>query len=212
MKLSRNLNLNLRIQVSWNQSVSHMRYRKLQLMKQEPQLYADILFPELEREFQRNPGIVGNTYGLLEVKILKQGSVRGHWYILFQGRSGNPPTITTHEPKIATGSTVSKQQPTPRQLATKNIPLKSSSSSTNSTSSSSTTIAQMKRVKVELEDKDLLKMITGGMNGIKAYTQKRLKISGDLELAREIEKIFVKAGGVKKVMAYIRANYPQSKL
>lgn len=50
------------------------------------------------------------------------------------------------------------------------------------------------------------------MNGIKAYTTKKLKIEGDLRLARSIERVFVRAGGVEKVMRFIRTKYPDSKL
>ena len=149
-------------------------------------LYADIVFPELERELKRNPGIIGNAEGLFEVKILDQGQPRGTWYILLRGRQGPPPSITTHRPTI----------PQKLPLATDN----------------NAGEKFFKVVKVEIEDRDMLKLITGGMNGIKAYTQKKLKISGDLELARKLEQVFVKAGGVKRVMAFIRKNYPKSKL
>lgn len=145
-------------------------------------LYADIVFPELERQLRKEPRIIGNVRGLFEIKILSQGESRGTWYILLQAQD-SVPTITTHRPTSIL-----------QQLE------KNKSKHT------------LKTVKVEIEDRDMLKMITGGMNGIKAYTQKKLKISGDLELARKAEQIFVKAGGVKRVMTFIRENYPKSNL
>lgn len=70
---------------------------------------------------------------------------------------------------------------------------------------------ELPKVLFEIDDKDLLKMITGGLNGIKAYTTKRLRIKGDLQLASDLEKLFVKAGGVEKVMNYVRMNTGKKK-
>ena len=73
---------------------------------------------------------------------------------------------------------------------------------------SASSVEGLPTVEVAIEDKDLLKMITGGMNGIKAYTTKKVAIKGDMVLARQVEQLFVKAGGVQKVMKYMKQNYP----
>ncbi|KAJ3294210.1 hypothetical protein HK104_003848 [Borealophlyctis nickersoniae] len=64
-------------------------------------------------------------------------------------------------------------------------------------------VAGLPVVVVELEDADILNMITGGLTGLKAFTTNRIKIVGDLDVARQIEEVFVKTGGVEKAMEYL---------
>jgi hypothetical protein len=45
------------------------------------------------------------------------------------------------------------------------------------------------------------------MNVVKAVTAKRIKARGDLMVAQEATEIFNRAGGVEKVMEYIKDNY-----
>ncbi len=59
-------------------------------------------------------------------------------------------------------------------------------------------------VVLQLEDRDLLKFITGGLSGIKGYTEGKIKIVGDMEAARSLERMFVKAGGVEKSMKLVK--------
>ncbi|EGF76267.1 hypothetical protein BATDEDRAFT_92858 [Batrachochytrium dendrobatidis JAM81] len=58
-------------------------------------------------------------------------------------------------------------------------------------------------VAVEIEDRDIYKFITGGMHGLKALTQNRVKIAGDLLLAQQLEEVFYKTGGVDQVRAFM---------
>jgi SCP-2 sterol transfer family len=58
-----------------------------------------------------------------------------------------------------------------------------------------TLIPRQPVVIIEIQDKDILKFITGGMHGLKAINEERVKIAGDLNLARELENVFLKAGG-----------------
>lgn len=41
------------------------------------------------------------------------------------------------------------------------------------------------------------------MTGLKAFSSNRVKIVGDMMLAKELEELFVKAGGVEKVMKFL---------
>ncbi len=66
--------------------------------------------------------------------------------------------------------------------------------------------ASLPIVVLQLEDKDLLNFITGGLSGIKGYTEGKIKIVGDFEAARNLERMFVKAGGVEKSMNVIKSK------
>ncbi|KAI8900281.1 hypothetical protein BC833DRAFT_582534 [Globomyces pollinis-pini] len=57
---------------------------------------------------------------------------------------------------------------------------------------------------IQLEDRDLLKFITGGLPGLKALNEGRIKIVGDLTFASELESVFNNAGGVEKVKEYLK--------
>ena len=59
-------------------------------------------------------------------------------------------------------------------------------------------------VVIEIEDRDLLKFLTGGLSGLQALASKKVYIHGDLELAKSLEDIVVKAGGVDKVFSFIK--------
>ena len=50
-------------------------------MQPKRKLYADILFPEINKELKKNPKVVGNTKGLFEIKILQKGEICGRWYV-----------------------------------------------------------------------------------------------------------------------------------
>jgi putative sterol carrier protein len=65
----------------------------------------------------------------------------------------------------------------------------------------------LRKTSIEAEDKDMLKLITGGMSGIKAFTSKKIKIKGDLLLTQQAQELFVEAGGVKKVLGFIREKF-----
>lgn len=55
---------------------------------------------------------------------------------------------------------------------------------------------------IEIEDKDILKFLTGGLHGFKALREQRIKIAGDILLAAQMEELFTKTGGVEKVKAF----------
>jgi hypothetical protein len=61
-------------------------------------------------------------------------------------------------------------------------------------------------VAIEIEDKDLLLFLTGGLSGLQALASKKVYIHGDLELAKSLESIVVAAGGVDKVLDFIKNN------
>ncbi|KAH6564151.1 hypothetical protein BASA50_006842 [Batrachochytrium salamandrivorans] len=58
-------------------------------------------------------------------------------------------------------------------------------------------------VAVEIEDRDIYKFITGGMHGLKALIENKIKIAGDLILAQQLEEVFVRTGGLKKVRVFM---------
>ncbi|KAJ3271154.1 hypothetical protein HDV01_007012 [Terramyces sp. JEL0728] len=57
---------------------------------------------------------------------------------------------------------------------------------------------------VEIEDRDIFKFITGGLPGLKALSENRIKIAGDIGFAMQLEEIFNKTGGVEKTREFIR--------
>ncbi|CDS11298.1 hypothetical protein LRAMOSA03561 [Lichtheimia ramosa] len=65
---------------------------------------------------------------------------------------------------------------------------------------------KVKVVKVEVEDKNMVNLLTGGMTGIKAYMTGKIKIKGDLLLAQQLEQVFEKANGRKRAMTFIMEN------
>ncbi|KAI3634030.1 hypothetical protein MIR68_007634 [Amoeboaphelidium protococcarum] len=137
-------------------------------------LYSSLLFPEIQKELERNDTIVANTKGVFVAKIMKHGKHVTTWFVVLQGYDSKP--------------YISQKKPQNLQQL-KDLP----------------------KVQFTIEDKDLLKMITGGMNGMQAMQQKKLKVKGDLSLAQSVEKIFVKAGGVEKVMKFIKENSSSTK-
>ncbi|KAJ3089402.1 hypothetical protein HK102_006477 [Quaeritorhiza haematococci] len=143
--------------------------------KPERPLNSSILFPEIRRELQENPQAIGNLRGFFVVTVFRKGERKDEWYLLFQGREA-PPVISQTRPTL----------PTPP---------------TNVVPASAATLPV---VLVELEDADLLNFVTGGLTGLKAYSSNRLKILGDLIVAQQLEEVFVKAGGVEKVMMFLK--------
>ncbi|KAK9239592.1 hypothetical protein V1525DRAFT_430751 [Lipomyces kononenkoae] len=65
-------------------------------------------------------------------------------------------------------------------------------------------------VVIELEDRDLIKYITGSLTGLKGVTSGKIKIAGDVDLALKLEDAFVNAGGVEQTLEFLRRR--QSKL
>lgn len=61
--------------------------------------YAKVVFPELEKELQRRPKIIGKLRGVFEVKVLERGQLAQTYYIHFTPRR---PSILTTKP-IGTG-------------------------------------------------------------------------------------------------------------
>ncbi|CDH54307.1 hypothetical protein RO3G_13053 [Lichtheimia corymbifera JMRC:FSU:9682] len=65
---------------------------------------------------------------------------------------------------------------------------------------------KVKVVKVEVEDKNMVNLLTGGMTGVKAYMTGRIKVRGDLLLAQQLEQVFEKANGRKRALTFLREN------
>ncbi|KAJ3410857.1 hypothetical protein HDV05_003146 [Chytridiales sp. JEL 0842] len=66
-------------------------------------------------------------------------------------------------------------------------------------------------VVTEVEDNDILNFITGGQNGLQAYVSGKVRILGDLQLALQLQEVFVKTGGVEKVMKFLKDHNIQLK-
>ncbi|KAL9558184.1 hypothetical protein PS6_001449 [Mucor atramentarius] len=65
---------------------------------------------------------------------------------------------------------------------------------------------KVKKVKIQVEDHDLLNFITGGLTGVKAYMVGRIKVRGDLVLAQRLEEVFERAGGRDRALEFIKNN------
>ncbi|KAK9465577.1 hypothetical protein V1512DRAFT_265791 [Lipomyces arxii] len=59
-------------------------------------------------------------------------------------------------------------------------------------------------VVLELEDRNLIKFITGSLTGIKGVTTGKIKVAGDIDLALKLERAFVKAGGIDQTLEFLR--------
>jgi hypothetical protein len=46
--------------------------------------------------------------------------------------------------------------------------------------------------------------LTGGLHGLKAFAENRIKIAGDVSLASELEQIFLKTGGIEKAKEFMK--------
>ncbi|KAI8984228.1 hypothetical protein BDF20DRAFT_858708 [Mycotypha africana] len=64
----------------------------------------------------------------------------------------------------------------------------------------------IRKVKIQVEDNDLLNFITGGMTGVKAYMTGKIKVKGDLLLAQKLEEVFEKVGGRERAIEFIQKN------
>ena len=56
---------------------------------------------------------------------------------------------------------------------------------------------------IALEDQDLLKFIVGGLHGVQAISEQRIKIAGDIEFCSELEQVFIKMGGIEKAKEFL---------
>ncbi|KAJ3009698.1 hypothetical protein HKX48_007792 [Thoreauomyces humboldtii] len=137
---------------------------------------AQILFPELQRELNAEPGLAKNLQGLFIVTVLQKGVKGDEWYLLFKGL-GSPPVISQTRPTLPPPSASSKKHAGGFPLPV---------------------------VLIEIEDHDILNFITGGLPALKAYTSQRVKIIGDLLLAQQLEDVFAKAGGAEKVAGFLK--------
>jgi hypothetical protein len=46
--------------------------------------------------------------------------------------------------------------------------------------------------------------VTGGLHGLKAFAENRIRIAGDVELASQLEEVFMKTGGVEKAKEFLK--------
>ncbi|KAI9105694.1 hypothetical protein DFS34DRAFT_644494 [Phlyctochytrium arcticum] len=68
-------------------------------------LNASILFPELQRELEADPGVAKNLHGLFIVTVLQKGVKREEWYLFFKGANSKPIISQTRPTLPAAGST-----------------------------------------------------------------------------------------------------------
>lgn len=85
-------------------------------------------------------------------------------------------------------------------------PLITNDESAWSNSKHAATVPSLPTVHFTLDDRDLLKLATGGMSGVQAITERRVKVKGDLMLAKSMQRVFREAGGVERVLKYMREN------
>ncbi|KAI9197515.1 uncharacterized protein BJ171DRAFT_445895 [Polychytrium aggregatum] len=76
--------------------------------KPERLLISSILFPELQKELEAHPELIGSLKGLFIVTVLKKGIKKEEWYILFQGQEAVPVVTQTRPVLPASGKGKSK--------------------------------------------------------------------------------------------------------
>ncbi|KAJ3040742.1 hypothetical protein HDV00_010499 [Rhizophlyctis rosea] len=80
-------------------STDHLKSRLAEFQPQPPKpTNADLLFPEIARELEKNPSLTKNLNGLFIVTVKKSGR-KDEWYLLF--KPSHPPTITRTKPEIS---------------------------------------------------------------------------------------------------------------
>ncbi|KAK3842857.1 MAG: hypothetical protein J3R72DRAFT_441855 [Linnemannia gamsii] len=63
---------------------------------------------------------------------------------------------------------------------------------------------------LQIEDSDLLNFMSGGLTGPRGIVSGRIKIAGAIELAEQLEQIFLKAKGQEKTLAYLEQKRGRS--
>ncbi|KAF9147556.1 hypothetical protein BG015_010776 [Linnemannia schmuckeri] len=63
---------------------------------------------------------------------------------------------------------------------------------------------------LQIEDSDLLNFMSGGLTGSRGIVSGRIKIAGAIELAEQLEQIFLKAKGQEKTLAYLEQKRGKS--
>ncbi|KAI9307088.1 hypothetical protein BJ944DRAFT_151114, partial [Cunninghamella echinulata] len=56
------------------------------------------------------------------------------------------------------------------------------------------TKSKVKVVRIEIEDSNVVSLITGGVTGVKAFMSGKIKVKGDLLLAQRLEAIIEQLG------------------
>ncbi|GJJ70892.1 hypothetical protein EMPS_03242 [Entomortierella parvispora] len=56
---------------------------------------------------------------------------------------------------------------------------------------------------LQVEDSDLMNFMSGGLTGPRGIVSGKIKIAGAIELAEQLEQIFLKAKGQEKTLAYL---------
>ncbi|KAF9434347.1 hypothetical protein BGZ76_008162 [Entomortierella beljakovae] len=56
---------------------------------------------------------------------------------------------------------------------------------------------------IQIEDSDLLNLMSGGLTGSRGIISGKIKIAGAIEMAEELENVFKKAKGTEKTLAYL---------
>eukprot|EP00842_Homolaphlyctis_polyrhiza_P004684 jgi/Hompol1/5216/HPOL_001923-RA len=177
---------------------------------------ASLLFPELSKALARNPDAVGNIEGLFIIDVLHRGQQKEQWYMLFQGRQALP-TISQDRPNLPkyTSSHALGHESVPSQHSGSNISAAAAAASAGDHASAAA--APKKRsgfpaVVIEIEDRDIYRFLTGGLPGVKAIHEQRIKIAGDLQLAAQLEGLFNQMGGVDKVKQFMELAAKSQKL
>ncbi|KAF9146948.1 hypothetical protein BGX30_000032 [Mortierella sp. GBA39] len=63
---------------------------------------------------------------------------------------------------------------------------------------------------LQIEDSDLLNFMSGGLTGSRGIVSGKIKIAGAIELAEQLEQIFLKAKGQEKTLAYLEQKRGKS--
>ncbi|KAJ3187952.1 hypothetical protein HDU85_006345 [Gaertneriomyces sp. JEL0708] len=64
---------------------------------------------------------------------------------------------------------------------------------------------------IEIEDADILKFITGGLTAVSAIANQRVRVMGDLLLAKQLEETFLRSGGPEKAVKYLEKSESRKK-
>lgn len=139
--------------------------------------HARMVLTLVRDELEKDPSPVRNVEGLFIIEVLNKGVFIERWFLLFQG-TFDKPYIGETRPVIPA---YFKRNNESKRIK-KSYPLTA----------------------IEVEDDDLLKLVTGGVSGFNAFSKGRVRIAGDLLLAEELEQIFRRSQGHEKALNYIR--------
>lgn len=63
-----------------------------------------------------------------------------------------------------------------------------------------------RKVTIDIELKNMINIVTGGLNRTRAFIEKKVLIDGDIEIANELQEVFDKFGANERIRNTVLQN------